>query len=232
MEMKGRGMTLFDRWIEHHDLLLKSRPEREHKARHYRSLRPEKHLSNLYLYEDREIELLPADQAGYTEALEIYLSGRERHATQPGTPYRAGAEIRFEAAGNSAEYTREGWSDPEDWGRWTNGYRAELRILPERPFEGPALLTVESVAYVRDWHPTLHVRVECNREALGGWSIETTEMLERTLPIPASAVAGKRELLIEFHLENPATPADSGDYGLDQRLLGLGLRQLRIGAAD
>jgi hypothetical protein len=228
IEMKGRGMVLFDRWIEHYDLALHSRAERERKALNYRRIRPEKHLSNLYLYEDQQIDLLPADQAGYTEALELYISGRERYPSQPGTPYRAGAEIRFEAGGDSAEYTRKGWSDPEPWGRWTIGYRAELRILLERPFEGAALLTVESVAYVRDWHPTLDVRVVCNRGTLGGWSIETREMVARSLSIPASAVAGKRELVLEFHLENPATPADSGDFGLDQRLLGLGLRMLRI----
>jgi hypothetical protein len=217
-EMKGRGMTVFDRWFEHHDLVLNTRPERERKARNYRRIRPEKHLSNLYLYEEQEFALLPADQAGFTEALEIYLSGRERQANLPGTPYRAGDEIGFEAGGSGAGYTRRGWSDPEPWGRWTNGHRAELRILPERPFEGPAVLWVETVAYVRDWHPRQEVRVVCNR-------------VEKTLPVPASAVAGKRELLLSFHLDNPATPADSGDFGLDQRLLGLGLRKLRIRAA-
>jgi glycosyltransferase involved in cell wall biosynthesis len=231
IQMKGRGMVLFDRWLEHYDLALNSRAARERKALNYRRIRPEKHLSNFYLYEEQQPDLLPADRAGFTEALEIYISGRERHATQPGTPYRAGAEVRFETGGNAVEYTRKGWSDPEPWGRWTNGYRAELRMLLERPFEGPAVLAVEAVAYVRDWHPTLHVRVVCNREEVGGWSIESGEMRERTLPIPASALAGRRELLLFFQVDNPATPADSGDFGLDQRLLGLGLRKLRLSAA-
>jgi len=232
IEMKGRGMVLFDRWIEHYDLVFHSRAERERKARNYRRIRPEKHLSNFYLYEEQEIDLLPADRAGFTEALEIYLSGRERQANQAGEPYRAGTDIGFEAGGNGEGYTRKGWSDPEPWGRWTIGYRAELRILLEIPFEGPALLAVESVAYVRSWHPTLNVRVVCNREPLGGWSIETSDMVERTLPVPASALAGKRELLVEFHMDNPASPADSGEFGLDQRLLGLGLRKLRISAGE
>jgi len=229
MEMKGRGMYLYDRWIEHYDLVIHSRPDRERKARHYRRLRPEKHLSNLYLYEEQEIDLLPATAEGYAEALEAYFSGRERRAAEAGSPYRARSEIRFEAGGNGGAYTRKGWSDPEPWGRWTNGYRAELRIPLERPLEGPALLALEAVAYVRAWHPTLHVRVECNRVALGGWVIETSDFVERTLPIPAAALAGKRELLLAFHVDNPASPADSGEFGLDQRLLGLGFRQMRIG---
>jgi len=239
MEMKGRGMVLFDRWIEHYDLAIQSRPERERKAQRYRRIRPEKHLSNLYLYEEQEIELLPADRAGFTEAVERYISRRAqrapqeapRQAAQAGRPYRAGSEIRFEAGNNGAEYTRQGWSDPEPWGRWTNGFRAEMSIPLERPFEGPAVLAVEAEAYVRSGHPTLNVRVVCNREPLGYWSIETRDPVERTLPIPASALAGKREIRLAFYLENPASPADSGEFGLDQRLLGLGLHLMRISAA-
>jgi len=231
MEMKGRGMVLFDRWIEHYDLANQSRPERERKAERYRRIRPEKHLSNLYLYEEQEVDLLPASRAGFTEALESYIAGRER-AAQAGSPYRAGSAIRFEAGNNATQYTRQGWSDPEPWGCWTKGFRAELRIPLERPFEGPARLAVESVAYVRSWHPTLNVRVICNREPLGYWSIESRDPEERTLPIPASALAGKREILLAFQLDNPASPADSGEFGLDQRLLGLGLHWLRISAAE
>jgi len=227
MEMKGRGMILFDRWIEHHDLVLLPRSERERKAERYRQIRPDKHLSNLYLYEEQPFDLLPADRAGFAEALENYIGHRAEIETGgQGTPYRAGAEIRFDAGGNAAEYLRKGWSTPEDWGCWTNGLRAEMRIPLERPFEGAALLEMEALGYVRDWHPTLHVRVVCNREPLGAWAIESSEAVTRTLRIPASAVAGKRELLLVFHLDNPASPADSGEFGLDQRLLGLGAQRL------
>jgi Glycosyl transferase family 2 len=230
MEMKGRGMILFDRWIEHHDLALLSRAERERKVQRYRQIRPEKHLSNLYLYEEQNFDLLPADRAGFTEALETFLARRAPAPHQAVHPYSAGSEIRFAAGGNAAGYTREGWSDPEPWGCWTNGFHAALRIPLEQPFEGAAVLTVEAGAYVGSWHPTLNVRVVCNREPLGGWDIESPDPVERTLPIPASALAGKREILLVFHLDNPASPADSGEFGLDQRLLGLGFYKLRISA--
>jgi len=232
MDIKGRGIFLLDRWIEHHDLAVHSRPERERKAQHYRRLRPEKHLSNLYLYEEQEIELLPATPEGYAEALEAYLSNRERQSARKATPYQAGAEIRFENGGNSVEYTRKGWSKPEPWGRWTNGYRAEMCIPLERPFAGPARLVVEAAAYVPGGHPALDVRVLCNRERLGGWSIASGECVERSLPVPAAVLAGRRELWLVFQLDNPASPAESGEFGLDQRLLGLGFHRLRIGAAE
>ena len=230
MEIKGRGMILFDRWIEHHDLALLSRAERESKALRYRQIRPEKHLSNLYLYEEQHFDLLPADRAGFTEALETFLARRAPAPHPSVRPYSAGSEIRF-AGGNAAEYTGEGWSSPETWGCWTNGFHAALRIPLEQPFEGAAVLTVEAGAYVGSWHPTLNVRVVCNREPLGAWTIETLDPVERTLTIPAAALAGKREVLLVFHLDNPASPADSGEFGLDQRLLGLGFHKLRIVAA-
>ena len=227
MDMKGRGMVLFDRWIEHSDLVIHSRPERERKAQRYRRLRPEKHLSHLYLYEEQEINLLPATPEGYAEALAAHFK-RERKSAGEATPYRAGSEIGFAAGGNGAEYTGEGWSKPEPWGCWTDGYRAALRIPLERPFQGPALLAMESGAYIAKGHRTLDVRVVCNREPLGGWCVETGDCVERTLPIPASAAARKRELLLEIHLDNPGSPADAGEFGLDQRLLGLGVHKLRI----
>ena len=227
LEVKGRGMILFDRWIEHYDLVLHSRTERQRKAQTYRRVRPEKHLSNFYLYEEQQAELLPADREGFQKALENFLTRRKREAARTGSPV-SGVEIGFATGNNGAQYTREGWSHPEPWGRWTNGFRAGLRIPLERPFEGAARLAVESVAYVPDWHPRLDVRVVLNGETLGCWSVETAAMTERTLPVPAALVAGRRELLLEFHFDNPASPADSGEIGLDQRLLGLGVRRLRI----
>lgn len=230
MGIKGRGLFLFDRWIEHYDLVIHSRPERERKAQRYRRIRPEKHLSHLYLYEEQQIDLLPATPEGYAEAVAAYLARTEGLAARP-NPYEAGAEIRFEAGGNGVEYARTGWGAPESWGRWTNGFRAEIAIPLADPFEGSALLMVEAAAYVRDWHPLLHVRVECNREPLGEWSIDTAICVERSLFIPPAALAGKRELGLVFHVDNPASPIDFGDFGLDQRLLGLGFHKLRVDRA-
>jgi len=125
------------------------------------------------------------------------------------------------------EYTRDGWSDPESWGRWTSGHHAELRLSLPYPFAGPALLTVEAGAYVNLNHPALWVRVVCGREPIGEWSVEVAEPVERPLTIPASAITAKAELLLTFYLENPASPAALGESD-DQRLLGLRVRKVRL----
>jgi hypothetical protein len=154
------------------------------------------------------------------------MARRERRAVEA-RPYQPGAAIHFECGGNSLAYTREGWSDPECWGTWTSGYRAELRLTWQSPFQGPTLLTMEAGAYVNVHHPALRVRVVCGREPIGEWSVEVAEPVERSLIIPASAITTTDELRLVFYLENPASPAAWGESG-DPRLLGLGVRTLRL----
>jgi hypothetical protein len=86
---------------------------------------------------------------------------------------------------------------------------------------------VETGAYLNVNHPTLRVKVVCGNERVGEWSVEVAEPLERALTIPTSAVTGKEELLLEFYLENPASPVEFGE-SCDQRLLGLGFRKLLL----
>ncbi len=232
MVVRGRSMVLFDRWIDHYDLVIKSRPEREAKCEFYRRTRPKKHLSHFYLYEEQQLELLPLDDAGFAAAAQNFIRRRERRSIKPpGAPYRSGEEIRFDEAGGGCQYTQKGWCDPEDWGIWTKGYQADLRIPLAHPMNGPARLTVEAGAYISPRHPWLRVRVTVSGEAIGEWVIDTSEPVARTLPVPAAAIAGKSELLLSFHLENPVSPAECGESD-DQRMLGLGLRRLRVDAEE
>lgn len=231
MVVRGRGLTAFDRWIEHYDLILKSRPEREKKCQYYRGLRPEKHLSEFYLFEEEEIRLLPADPAGFQAAVEAFTAGRKRGGGRAAPAYHPGGEILFHAGGNAAHYTTAGWWDPESWGTWTNGRQAEIYLPLETALEGPALLTVEAGAYVHEKHPVLQVRVFCGQTAcgqteLGKWSIDTHEPVERRLTVPAPAIP-ERELWLRFDIENPAAPEEFGESD-DYRLLGLGVRRIRV----
>jgi glycosyltransferase involved in cell wall biosynthesis/SAM-dependent methyltransferase len=227
MTIKGRGLVLLDRWIDHYDLIVKSRPDRERKCEYYRSLRPEKHLSDFYLYEEKEIVAVPADAAGFKAAVENYIARCEGLPRQATIPYQPGSEIRFEAGGNGFAYTRSGWANPESWGTWTRGHRAELRLLLQHPFEGDALLSVESLAYVGVNHPTLQVRIFCGPDMVGEWPVEVAAATERCLRIPALVIARKPELILAFQFQNPASPAELGESD-DQRLLGLGFRKLRL----
>lgn len=141
--------------------------------------------------------------------------------------YEPGSEIRFGADGNSNLYKLDGWSEPEDLGTWTDGYRAELRIPLKQPFTGSVRLTVEAGAYVKPAHPMLHVCIVFGHIILGEWSIKTTDVVQRTLIVPASVLAQKTVLNLAFHIVNPVSPAELGNSG-DGRLLGLTVRKVRL----
>ena len=226
--VQGRGIVLFDRWIDHFDLILKSRPERERKCAYYRRVRPEKHCSDFYLYEEQGLQFLPATDAGFLAAVEGFIAASERQAREAPAPYRLGTEVRFEAGGNSSGYTSTGWSAAEECGTWTNGHAAELRIPLAQPLDRPALLTFEAGAYLNAAHPSLRVRVTCEGDPIGEWLVETAEPLARSLTIPGSGIA-RQQLILTLHVDNPASPAEFGESN-DQRPLGLRVLKLRIDA--
>ncbi|MDR3700770.1 MAG: glycosyltransferase [Candidatus Sulfopaludibacter sp.] len=225
--VRGRNMVLFDRWIDHLDLIQKSRPDRERKTAYYRSQRPDHHCSEFYLYEEQDVEFLPADEAGFLTAVERFLAASQSQGPgQSVEPYRPGSEIRFDTGGNSANYTHSGWSLAESSGTWTDGPTAQLRIPLAQPLDGPAWLTLEAGAYLNPAHRSLRVQLSCEPDPLGEWLVETPEAIERSLPIPHFGTA-RQSLTLTFQLDRPASPSSHGESG-DQRLLGLRVKRLRI----
>ncbi|MDD5349153.1 MAG: glycosyltransferase [Chthoniobacteraceae bacterium] len=225
MIVEGRGLILTDRWIDHYDLVLNDRARREAKCATYRKLRPEKPLTNFYLYEDEKTEFLPADAAGFLAALEKIIPLPK---VQPSvSAYRPGETIDFAAGGNSAAFPLAGWSIPEPWGTWTDGYRASLRLPLETPIEGPGLLTVESNAFLTAGHPTLWVMVLCEGTRVGEWVISSGKRVARQITIPARVVGWRKEVNLEFLIANPVSPARCSTSD-DHRLLGLGVSKLSL----
>jgi hypothetical protein len=145
--------------------------------------------------------------------------------------YEPGSDIRFDAGGNSHHYTLGGWSEPEDWGMWTDGYRAELLICLERPFTGPVQLSIEARAFITPAHPMLRVCVASERVVLGECSITDLHFAPWILSIPSSVVDDKTVLNISFHVVNPVSPRELG-HSEDGRLLGLGIQKIRLEVLD
>jgi hypothetical protein len=223
--VKGRGLVLMDRYIDHYDLVLRSRPERENKCLYYQRVRPEKSLTHFYLWEDGQVELLPADAAGFRFAAERAASIREKAAER----YEIGSEIRFYKS-VSCPFMASGWSHPESWGTWSDGYRAVLCFPLSRPFTGHARLTLKAQAYIRPNHPALDVSVLCGNAKLADWHINMAEAVTRSVHLPASLISRGHEVIIAFHIRNPVSPFELGESS-DGRLLGLGFQDARLDAA-
>jgi hypothetical protein len=144
--------------------------------------------------------------------------------------------IVFTAKGNSKDYVAGGWSSPEEWGTWTDGYSSavvlQLATLPQTDM----FLSIEGHVFVSRKHPMQEVEVVVNRRLLGrltytidaaaNWGYHLTRL--RVVKIPQVLIAQNDGLLvIQFKLKNPKSPAELGLSG-DVRRLGLGLVSLRL----
>jgi hypothetical protein len=146
-------------------------------------------------------------------------------------PYRIGSDIVFKSEGNSPLYTADGWSNPEEWGRWTDGREASLNIPLDTATLAPEsdlILTAELQAFVSENHPSQTFVIKANGTRIedGAFNLGTPSH-EITATIPASVARMKTPLQVTITLENPISPARVG-VSNDNRMLGLGLQRLRI----
>ena len=112
----------------------------------------------------------------------------------------SGEPIDFRKGGNGIRYIVKGWSGQENWGTWTDGGKASLKL----PFAVAALpagqdleLTIEASAFGNPKHPRQTVRVIVNDEDMGDFSLEVAdgrELIGREDPETdgGQAVSGRR----------------------------------------
>jgi hypothetical protein len=224
MKVKGRGMVLADRCIDHWVLVTESRRDREQKCERYRSINPEKDLSHFYLYEDHESRMLKADQKGLHSA--ILASATSILKPKPAI-YNPGQALDFRSGGNSDVYVSIGWSQPEPWGTWTDGAEAHICLVLEEPFRAGAKLHAMVSAFVSPSHPVLRVEVECDSRLVAVWVMDQPEAAERSAIVPPGMIDEKRVVQFCFRMFHPASPDELG-HSNDRRLLGLGFIELRI----
>jgi hypothetical protein len=141
-----------------------------------------------------------------------------------------GQILSFARDGNGSNYLRSGWSQAEDWGVWSDGPTATV-VLADAALAGKpnVELAIEARGFVKQGQTNQRVHVRVNGvdagELLLGWDITST-----SLAIPAEAL--KSSLLqIELVPETPISPATAG-ISSDQRLLGIGLKSLQLGAVQ
>jgi hypothetical protein len=137
--------------------------------------------------------------------------------------------VVFTAKGNSKDYVVWGWSSPEEWGTWSDGDSSvvvlRLATLPETDMS----LSIEGQAFVNDKHSIQEVEVLVNRRSLERLTYTTAASAGvRVVKIPQALIAqNDGNLLIQFKLKNPKSPAELGLSG-DVRRLGLRLLSLRL----
>jgi len=112
-----------------------------------------------------------------------------------------------------------GWSYPETWGVWSEGYQAKL-VIPFPQGFSPRKLTLNTTAFVTKNHPKQKIEILINRIPYTTitFDSESSNLIEIYLPR-----GGKKDyVLVEFQLPSAASPK-SLNINNDVRKLGIGL---------
>lgn len=224
VQICGRSLVLYDRWIDHYSLVLKSRADREEKCRGYARMRPGYDLSEYYLYEGRDTRTLSMSEAP--------LAAVDRHGDsndwlRPWSVYVPGSEIDFRAGGNADLFATGGWSGAEPWGTWTTDTDAAVRLPLERPLGSQATLVIRAQAYVRPKHPTTRVQVMYEGSVAAEWTFDTPEAGEKQIVIPAARIGRDCNPTFTFRNLNAIAPVELRESP-DSRRLGLGVTSLKL----
>lgn len=161
------------------------------------------------------------------------ISQAVRDSVSVATDFRMGLSHSF-ARGNltSARALASGWSQPEDWGVWSDGDQAELHLkLQQRP--GCKVdLRFEVAAYVpRDgWDQV--VDIEVNGKHHDTWYFVHKDFRAFIVPrwlrnVAVGSRDGSAGIDILFRLRSARSPVSLG-IGEDARALGIGLSSLSI----
>ncbi|MFP8780619.1 hypothetical protein [Hydrogenophaga sp. RWCD_12] len=126
--------------------------------------------------------------------------------------------------GESGVASRFGWGSPEPWGVWTLGHYAELALEPASA-EQPMDLVLEATAFVPPGAPAQSFDVSVNGGKAVAWRFSNSDVQRLRMAVPPLGPTGV--LRVGIAVRQPRSPSAHG-AGPDERLLGLGLRSLRL----
>jgi hypothetical protein len=155
-------------------------------------------------------------------------------AVEPTGQSAAGsAEFTFGKEGNARTRRRAGWSEPEDWGTWSDGDEAMIDLPFTAPAGRPVTLIIDGYAYVNESHPrqTIHVLVNDVSVASETYtSVDTGG--RRTVVVPADVVVRMPgRLKVTFQCPDAVSPEALG-LGEDSRRLGIHLGFIGVTAGE
>jgi hypothetical protein len=203
IRVEGPSLILYDSWIEHHELIQRSRPEREAKYVQRHNLEPDADLSH-YLYEDQSFALAPLSASA---ALAARIGGLTAPRSRHFVAYRPGKEIDFRSGGDALHYMVAGWREPYPWGTWTGAGDAEVCLILEEPMRGGATLIAQVLPRIRPDDRSSRVEVLYGGELLDVWSFEEARPTERQAHVPARLLSLDQTPSFIFRTLNP-TPDD------------------------
>ncbi len=146
-------------------------------------------------------------------------------------PLPADGVIQMTGQGfDPAPFLGEGWSYREPGARWTDGPSASVEAALPARLAGRALtLTVDATPYSPKALGASPVWVQANGKTVAHWLPQPGQG-RFTATIPAEILGDASAVEITLQIERPVTPLSLGD-GLDQRMLGMDVHAISLGAA-
>lgn len=136
----------------------------------------------------------------------------------PASDYEPGTIINFARNGNSARFTRWGWSHAEQDFTWTEGRSAAFAVHM-RPAEQPLELQIVMAGLTKPPEITSQpVAVYINEQHVADWNVSTVAPFKCDVPRELNRTGGT--LTVELRIPNNASP-ESLKLGPDSRYLGV-----------
>lgn len=223
-------------WIDGHEL---------RKVRDYRLLPVGSEVRVLFIrpVSGKIIEMMPDSQlrrhdgqiAAYVGVYEFALglpkAFRTGGVSRVVSGYRVGDVIDFSTQGNSQFYAAEGWSAPEDWGRWSIDKEARLVMRIVGYKESRLTLEMTFGTLVAQSQPCQRVQVSANGYSLGGQNVclesggAIPKLFRYALPDTIISSGG----LLDIRIETPdAISPERLGISEDFRTLGVGVTSVRV----
>lgn len=156
---------------------------------------------------------------------------REKPISKKVSGLRVGDAIDFSTHGNSQFYSTEGWSGPEEWGRWSINKNAGLAMNISGYTDRPLILEMTYGALVGQAQTCQKIIIKANEQIIGNENI----CLETGGQIPAlyryelrpGLIQADRLLNIDIATPDSISPRQLG-INADSRILGIALKTLRV----
>jgi hypothetical protein len=138
-----------------------------------------------------------------------------------------GAQVSFCVGENGVCGLDYGWGEAEQWGTWSIGKHAHLRIATTPVPSGPIHVKLRFRAFLHVKHPRIEVVFIVNGSRFAALTVKDAGTKAYRLVLPSGSYGADGALDLELRISNPCSPIELG-ASADTRLLGIGLESMVI----
>lgn len=142
-----------------------------------------------------------------------------------GLVYNIGDKIDFSK--KVTYLSRNGWSNHELCGTWTNGKEASLFLEIKPKVRSDIVMSLLAHAFINNKTPIQNIKVLVNNQLVDTLSYGTSNQVLKKILIPYETTIGNHITKITFKISNPNSPLQLGTSS-DPRMLGLFVNELTI----